>query len=94
VLGAVQLAEITVSASLRRARTDRWERLLVGAARAGLALNRRGRTRRVVRLIDARAARCRQRVPGDLPRPALAVGVNDDELAAVRARPHAVIDER
>jgi hypothetical protein len=69
------------------------ERLLLGALGAGLALKRPRRPGRGVLVVDARPAGGGQLVAGDLPRPVRAVGVDDDELGGVDARPHALVDE-
>ena len=63
------------------------------ARRPWAALKRAGRPRRVVLVADARPPGRRQRVAGDLARPLRAVGVHDDQLVAVAARPHALIHE-
>ena len=62
------------------------------AARVGRALQRARRARRVVLVVDARPPRRGQRVARDLARPVRRVGVDDDELVAVDARPDALVD--
>jgi hypothetical protein len=73
--------------------SDLKERLLVGAAGAGLAPVAPAGLR-VTRSVDARAAPRRQRVPRGLARSARAVAVHDDKPATLDSRPHPFVDER
>jgi hypothetical protein len=75
-----------------RARPDRQERRLGRALRAGHAFQRARWFGWVVLVLDARAPRRREPVARDLARPVRA-DVDDDQLVAVRARPHLLLDQ-
>ena len=76
-----------------RAGPDREERRLLTRARPRLTLERPGRARRVVLVLDARPPGRRQVMARDLARALRAVGVNDDELLPVDARPDPLVDQ-
>ncbi len=108
-LGSVQLGEVDRLGELApqplrprrggldqpalRGRADLKERLLLGALSARPALKRTRRLGRIVLIADRRAARCGQRVAGDLRRPAVGVHVDHDQLLTIDPRPDALVDQ-
>lgn len=77
-----------------RTLADREELPLLGVAGPGLALQRAGRSGRVMLVVDARASRRGQLMARDPPRPPIGVDVHDHELLALGADQDALADQR